>query len=593
MASTAEVSTFKHEPLPDASTYIRLLEVVSADPAGDVPAVHCKLTSWPKTSAPSYAAISYTWGDPGLVETILINGKRMEVRRNCEDVLRQQCWTKGGHFWIDAICINQADNDEKSFQVARMGEVYRDARQTLACVGGHADDSEFLFETLHEHRRRYMDRRRHKEHGGSLSDIIDLTVYLSRVSIPKYTLVRPANALSSFLKRPYFQRVWIYQELFFGNDVELCCGDKTVELSLIWALYRTIRKWVLSCEPSILPRSMSVPRSDYYDDGDKMMLRAVTMEKEPLEISSVISSVQELQCEDPRDRVFGTLAMVDWEGGTPIRPDYHMDPLDLAVEVLQKIKYPSRQYLLWVLQDTITMARLVGLLDKSSRRLADEILARRPRGHKASRIFAEGISRKIDSKPTRFWGCRIYYHDAGWHVSLDPVNNVIFSEESALRHENSTDPANHNYSLVVQKWSKGTAWDKQETAILLPEDARPQDWLLIPDRTSIQPDHTPVALIARDSCDGQPQIAGKALFAFAEERPWLALDLAGYKFRVHVDHVDAMVLAHSCNWNASPRPFPSSVDEPHKFQVDGYFQTRLCSERSGTWAERMHWGPRY
>ncbi|KAH8779897.1 heterokaryon incompatibility protein-domain-containing protein [Diaporthe sp. PMI_573] len=154
MAPTIDTETFRYQKLPTASTYIRLLEVISVDQRRDVP-VHCELTTWPKASAPAYTAVSYAWGDPRRLTVILVNGKRMEVRCNCEDVLRQPCWNRGGYFWIDAICINQADNHEKSFQVAKMGEIYGAARQTIACVGRHEDDSEFLFDRLHRHQRRW------------------------------------------------------------------------------------------------------------------------------------------------------------------------------------------------------------------------------------------------------------------------------------------------------------------------------------------------------------------------------------------------------------------------------------------------------
>lgn len=154
MASAAETETFEHEELPNVATHIRLLEVTSVDEARDIK-VHRRLTAWPKASAPAYNAISYTWKDSRLLATIIVDGKRMELRRNCEDVLGHPCWGgsgASGYFWVDAVCINQGHNGEKGAQVAGMGAVFRDARQTLSCVGRHGDDSDFLFERLRKHR---------------------------------------------------------------------------------------------------------------------------------------------------------------------------------------------------------------------------------------------------------------------------------------------------------------------------------------------------------------------------------------------------------------------------------------------------------
>ncbi|KAH8760336.1 heterokaryon incompatibility protein-domain-containing protein, partial [Diaporthe sp. PMI_573] len=131
-------------------TYIRLLQICSIDELRDV-SVHCKLTLWAFDAAPAYIAISYTWGDQNLLEPILVDGKTMEARQNCGYVLRKAWRLKGsGYIWIDAICINQIDNNEKSHQVAMMGSVYQKAVRTLACVGLHENDSEFLCAMLHK-----------------------------------------------------------------------------------------------------------------------------------------------------------------------------------------------------------------------------------------------------------------------------------------------------------------------------------------------------------------------------------------------------------------------------------------------------------
>lgn len=84
-------------------------------------------------SAPPYHAISYTWGDPGLTARVTVKGRRMEVRQNCEYVLRQACWHGGGggggstsrSYWVDAICIDQGNLEEKGRQVAMMGGIYQ------------------------------------------------------------------------------------------------------------------------------------------------------------------------------------------------------------------------------------------------------------------------------------------------------------------------------------------------------------------------------------------------------------------------------------------------------------------------------------
>ena len=68
-----------------------------------------------------YAALSYVWGDPDDLSTILINGATVRIRRNLHAALTwlQQQGLESW-IWVDAICINQAHNEEKSWQVGIM-----------------------------------------------------------------------------------------------------------------------------------------------------------------------------------------------------------------------------------------------------------------------------------------------------------------------------------------------------------------------------------------------------------------------------------------------------------------------------------------
>ncbi|ROV94094.1 hypothetical protein VMCG_08242 [Cytospora schulzeri] len=135
---------FRHQPLPDKD-HIRLIEVLDINDDG----VRCQLTCWPINNAPQYDAISYAWGDPNLRTLITINDRRLAVTQNCEYVLRQARWHGMSRYhWVDAICIDQKNNSEKTEQVSRMADIYRDAQRVLACVGTHDDSSRLLFSFL-------------------------------------------------------------------------------------------------------------------------------------------------------------------------------------------------------------------------------------------------------------------------------------------------------------------------------------------------------------------------------------------------------------------------------------------------------------
>ena len=139
---------FPYTPLEDNSNYIRLLRIDDSKQDG---LISCQLSQWHVNEVPAYDAISYTWGDPLSDISILVNGKRMTVRRNCEYVLQQACrFDSNVYYWVDAICIDQTSNAEKSAQVQQMGEIFNRAERVLACVGPHVDQdlSEYAFRVM-------------------------------------------------------------------------------------------------------------------------------------------------------------------------------------------------------------------------------------------------------------------------------------------------------------------------------------------------------------------------------------------------------------------------------------------------------------
>ncbi|KAF2725415.1 hypothetical protein K431DRAFT_290537 [Polychaeton citri CBS 116435] len=83
-----------------------------------------------------YVALSYAWGPtyPGLshlTDFIYCDGKRLEVTPNLHQALKRIRQTqqprRGGDFglWIDAICIDQNNLEERSIKVQMMAEIYR------------------------------------------------------------------------------------------------------------------------------------------------------------------------------------------------------------------------------------------------------------------------------------------------------------------------------------------------------------------------------------------------------------------------------------------------------------------------------------
>lgn len=313
---------FHHDTLPHAGEYIRLLHVNSINDDRDVP-VHCTITTWAMGKAPPYQAISYTWGDSDKTTHILVNGKRLEVRQNCEFVLRQahryNAWRRR-YVWCDAISIDQANNDEKSHQVAAMGDIYRRAKKVLACVGAHEDDSKFLLQKIRSSCRLMLTV------GSVLTWVIgvkhdedNLRFFIDTFARThsRDTRNRMYSALKIFATRQYFRRTWVYQELFLATRVIVCCGFDFVPMHSI-------------CLSGLV-------QENTIGDAEPLMRAGAIrgLPKRPL--GHMMQEMSSLQCQDSRDKVYGALSMIEWGNHPTIFPDYSRDRLELAVDVLVRM----------------------------------------------------------------------------------------------------------------------------------------------------------------------------------------------------------------------------------------------------------------
>jgi hypothetical protein len=116
---------------------IRVLRVCTRD-ENDA-SLNCRLhvADLRSTPAPSYKALSYVWGRRiSSHSRITCNGVAFPVTSNCYSALRH-LHAKNGTFdiWVDAICINQEDQDEKKRQIKLMGEIYSKAAATYVWLG--------------------------------------------------------------------------------------------------------------------------------------------------------------------------------------------------------------------------------------------------------------------------------------------------------------------------------------------------------------------------------------------------------------------------------------------------------------------------
>lgn len=367
MSSEIEISDepaqnhFKHHPLPDPATYIRLLEILEGQ--FDTHVI-CEVSEWPVDEAPAYYAISYTWGDPEATTEITVNGKRMTVRQNCEYVLQQAFASKRSrYFWVDAICIDQQSTNEKNHQVAMMGQIYKRAVHVFSCVGPHDDDTHFLVDFLVKREELVrevtrgidwqkllnLSRMRYQ-----MNDAIASQRKLSlRLILNQDTNSRKRLTVSflNFMKRIYFTRVWILQELYQAAEVSFCCGSDIYPLRFIVVIGALTSFWRYGRRDLMghIRTIRAIRRGFWKSPGQPESFEDVQTQmaclllgcgsKEPFMLRDVMAFIRQFDCADARDRFFGIISLVDWNAyamGAPV-PDYTQDRFEVAKIALNYI----------------------------------------------------------------------------------------------------------------------------------------------------------------------------------------------------------------------------------------------------------------
>ena len=170
---------------------------------------------------PHYEALSYSWEDPASESTMVIDGRNFVITTNLDLALRHHREQSGGRsrtLWVDAICINQTDAEEKSRQVTIMPSIFSAAFRVVAWLGASTASSELAMERL-----------------ARLQDIPP-TAESARNSLPSMS-EETWSAIQDLLRRPVFLRSWIVQELIVARNIEVMCGTQC----LPWSIFELIQ----------------------------------------------------------------------------------------------------------------------------------------------------------------------------------------------------------------------------------------------------------------------------------------------------------------------------------------------------------------
>lgn len=145
--------SFQYTPLSGNANELRLLRLATTpDQSPHGHGIQCSITHASLGSAPKYQALSYTWGkEVSHSPVIFLQGCKFPVRPNLHSALAQLQASQfpPEHLWIDAVCINQNDAEEKNSQVRKMKAIFQNASRVIVWLGPSNFLSGDAFALLH------------------------------------------------------------------------------------------------------------------------------------------------------------------------------------------------------------------------------------------------------------------------------------------------------------------------------------------------------------------------------------------------------------------------------------------------------------
>ncbi|KAI1123860.1 heterokaryon incompatibility protein-domain-containing protein [Nemania abortiva] len=199
---------------------IRTLRLLPGSPQDPIRCILREVDLTRQNRSLNYQALSYVWGDPADTIPILVNGHEFHATRNLNDALRQLCQARKEFYeqeiWVDAVCINQEDLDEKSKQVPRMADIYSMANRVVIWLGCNSLEEEDVFRRGFECRSKLHELyvRNIASTGTSFHDWSYEETHPELDEAEKETM----DIWPLMSRRPWFTRIWTVQEFCLAGD---------------------------------------------------------------------------------------------------------------------------------------------------------------------------------------------------------------------------------------------------------------------------------------------------------------------------------------------------------------------------------------
>jgi hypothetical protein len=252
------------------------------------------------SSSDHFEALSYVWGDLKVMRSVCVSGYSLEITHILYAALQQLRRTQDRRtLWVDQICINQTDDDEKSHQVSLMRTIYKRCWQCVIWFGEIPSTISFSEEDAAV----ALDFILATADGRAASNTIDDSdTHILLTDSEQGDRARNAFRTLIMGGNPWWSRVWTLQEASLPNAAILHWGPLTIPLVTIELAAKTmVGGWFCG-----VPSSTKVAE-EYRDLVSSFLypVRGITIARNGETPLNTLMRWRYRKATDPRDKVYG------------------------------------------------------------------------------------------------------------------------------------------------------------------------------------------------------------------------------------------------------------------------------------------------
>lgn len=269
-----------------------------------------------------YEALSYTWGDLHKSHELEVNGKTLPITRNLHLALQHlQNPHEDRILWIDALCIDQENIEERGHQVRNMASIYENAIRVIIWLGQSTADIDIFFRYMNQLEKQAL---RHACNNWDASDTRwELLWY--NVELELQDTHEKSRALEGSVElaaRPWFKRAWIIQEIAKARSARVMCGTQSVS-ARIFAVTPVFSQRLSDSHVRAILDIMPGPS------------RKSSWWNERRDLRTLLQKFKKSEATDPRDSIYALLGICSdaHEPSFPI-PDYKKRPREVILDTV-------------------------------------------------------------------------------------------------------------------------------------------------------------------------------------------------------------------------------------------------------------------